>query len=136
MVILVSVVLGAELELLRVNSKALGHEIDFNSVDVLDQSGDWWQQLLGDVPIGVDLKGSLLVHVFVGAVREITDGRLAVRLSAGTALADDVRNEIVDQVGVTFALLFHPDCNLHMWQVLGICVLLCLPRELLRDDEV
>jgi hypothetical protein len=41
------------LVLFGVNTEALSHEFYIDAVDVLDKSGDWRQNLLGDVPVHI-----------------------------------------------------------------------------------
>jgi hypothetical protein len=44
---------GMVLILLGVYTEALGYEVNINAVDVLDQSGNWWHNLLSNVPLSV-----------------------------------------------------------------------------------
>lgn len=73
-VVRVGISVTVEPVLLGIHSKALRNEIDFDTVDVLYQSGDWWEQLLRDVPIRVDLQVLPLVHVLFGTVGHVTNG--------------------------------------------------------------
>lgn len=135
-VLVIRLVLGAELVLSRVNAEALSNEVHLDSIDVLDQPGDWRQQLLSNVPVTVDLQVPLLVHVLVGAVGEVANRGLASLLCGTAVHADDVRDEIVDQVGIALSLSFHSDGNLDMRQVPRVRVVFCLAGELFGDDEV
>lgn len=42
--------------LLRVYTEALGDEININAVNMLNQSGNWWHNLLSNVPLSVKLQ--------------------------------------------------------------------------------
>jgi hypothetical protein len=44
---------GMVLILLGVYTQALGYEVNINAVNMLDQSGNWWHNLLSDVPLSV-----------------------------------------------------------------------------------
>jgi len=44
---------GMVLILLGVYTEALGYKVNINAVDVLDQSGNWWHNLLSNVPLSV-----------------------------------------------------------------------------------
>lgn len=133
--VLVRIVLVAELELFGVDAEALGDEVNFDAIDVLDESRDGRQQLLRDVPVGVDLQILLLVHVFFRTVCEIANRRFTPLVSAAI-FTDNIGYEIVDEVGVTLSLLLHADGNLNVWQIFGIGVVFRLTRQLFRDDEV
>ena len=55
--------------LLRIDTKTLRNEVNVDSLDMLKESGDWRKQLLGDVPLGVNLQLSLLIHQFLRVER-------------------------------------------------------------------
>ena len=54
------------LVLFRIDAQALRNEVDLDSVDVLNQTGNRGHQLLHDVPVNVGLKGAA-THDFIEA---------------------------------------------------------------------
>lgn len=126
---------GGVLVFLAVDSKALSHEVNVDALDVLYQPRDGRQQLLGDVPLGVQLHRSLLLECLLILVR--VEGHVANRqllLVLDFSDADDVRNEVVDQVGIALSLALHPQRHLHVRQTLWIGILAWISGELLGDD--
>ena len=67
-IVAIAMVLG-KLVLLRIDAETLRNEVNVDSLDMLKQSGDWRKQLLGDVPLGVNLQLSLLIHQFLRVER-------------------------------------------------------------------
>ena len=100
---------GVILVLFGVNTEALGHEINLDTIDVLNQTRDRWHELLHDVPINVRLQAILTSHDFIetkcgfieGELRRSLhhDSILLLLLALVLLLADDVPNEIADQIG-------------------------------------
>ena len=51
---------------LGVNSKALGDEVHFDAFNVLDQTRDWGQKLLTDVPVEINLQSAFGGQELIG----------------------------------------------------------------------
>ena len=83
--------------LLGVNSQALCHELNIDTIDVLNQASDGWKDLLCDVPVDVQLTlppgGEDLIWV-LGFVCQLWV--LLVRLEG--LFADDIGDEVIDQL--------------------------------------
>ena len=83
--------------LLGVDSQALCHELNINSVDVLDQASDGRKDLLCYVPIDVQLTfssgGEDLIWV-LGFVSQLW----VLLVSYEGLFADDIGDEVVDQL--------------------------------------
>ena len=83
--------------LLGVDSKALCHELNINTIDMLDQASDRWKDLLGDVPVDVQLTfppgGKDLIWV-LGFVCQLW----VLLLRVEWFFADDIRDKVVDQL--------------------------------------
>ena len=105
--------IGMILVLLRVNAKALGHEIYFNAFNVFNETSDWWEQLLHDVPINIWNKlATRLNHLIKGEslilkLRWICgDFRsFGFFLISFNLFADDVADEVAHKLRLRFALL-------------------------------
>lgn len=97
------------LVLLGVDTEALGNEINFNTIDVLNQTSDRRHELLHDVPIDVGLQIILLCHDFVETESRLFERESRDWLSKSSILllllclfllfTDDVTDEVVDEVG-------------------------------------
>jgi len=83
--------------LLGVDSQALCHELNINTIDVLNQASDGREDLLCDVPVDVQLTltpaGEDLIWM-LGFVCQL--GVLLVSYEG--LFADDIWNEVVDQL--------------------------------------
>ena len=94
------------LVLLRVDSEALGDEINLDSVNMLDQTGNRRHELLHDIPVDICLKGSATRHDFIEAVGGLLERKLLAVLSHTASFlflfrifllfANDIADEIVD----------------------------------------
>ena len=76
--------------LLRVDSQALGHEVHFNPVDVLYQTSNGWEELLGYVPVNVQFQCPSRAYEFIRVISFLT--QMGLRL---VHFADDVLDEVV-----------------------------------------
>lgn len=56
------------LVLFGVDAETLGDEVYIDAVNVLDQTSDWWHDLLRDVPLDVDFYLAFLSEELVRAV--------------------------------------------------------------------
>ena len=100
---------GVILVLFGVNTEALGHEVNLDAIDVLNQTRDRWHELLHDVPVNVRLQAILTSHDFIEAKCGLIEGELRrslrhdsillLLLALVLLLADNVTNEIADQIG-------------------------------------
>ena len=132
------------LVLFGVNTEALGHEVNLDAIDVLNQTRDRWHELLHDVPVNVRLQAILTSHDFIEAKCGLIKGelRLSLRhdsillllLALVLLLADDVPNKIADQIGRRLsALLDESVRHYDMGQALEVLVLRRGASQLLRD---
>ena len=81
---------------------------------MFDESCDRWQYLLGDIPVSVNSKTLLLVHKLLRAVGHVTNIQLLALLFRGISVANEIWNEIVDQISITLTLSFHPQSYLNV----------------------
>jgi hypothetical protein len=99
------------LVLLGIHTQALSHEVNLKAFDMLNQSRDWRQQLVGDVPVIVYGNALFFIfghgQVFIRAVTFIAQilGRLLLTILALIILgANHIRNEVINEVGLTLTL--------------------------------
>jgi hypothetical protein len=86
---------------------------------MLNETCNWRQELLQDVPVVVNLQLfplDTLVHVFFGAVGHVTEIRFFT--SFYNWLANDVRDERIDKLSISFAFLLLPEGYSHMGKCL------------------
>lgn len=126
------------LVLLLVDAEALGDEVRLDTVNMLNQTSDWREKLLSDVPVVVDDESAsltLLLHVLFRAVSHVAQAGLFV-VVFNDGLAYDVWHEAVDKLSVRLALLLLAKRNLHVRQSLRVRVVFRASRQLLRNDEL
>jgi hypothetical protein len=116
------------LVLFRVHSKALSHEFDFDSVDLLDQASDGRQELLGSVPFDIDFEFLLSDLLWGKGLISDTGGLLD--------LADSIGDEIVHQFSVTLSLVLLSQGNLDVRKTLEISIVGRCSGQLFDDDIV
>ena len=121
------------LVLFGINSEALSYKFNVNTINVLNESGDWWQDLLRDVPVVIQLELTFRAENLIGVICLVS--QLWVLLVCLERLfADDIWNEVVDQLSLRLALTLLPDRNSHVRQTLDIRVLSNSPGQLLSND--
>ena len=121
------------LVLFGINSEALSYKFNVNPINVLNESGNWWQDLLRDVPVVIELKLTFRAENLIGVICLVS--QLWVLLVCLERLfADDIWNEVVDQLSLRLALTLLPNRNSHVRQTLDIRVLSNSPGQLLSDD--
>ena len=82
--------------LLGVNSQALCHELNINSIDVLDQASNGREDLLSDVPVDVQLTLPSGGEDLIWVLRFVCQLRVLL-VSLEGLFADDIGDEVVDQ---------------------------------------
>lgn len=99
--------------LLGINTEALSDELLVDTINMLDETRNWWKNLLSDVPFSVDLALVLLVENFIRMVGLVS--KLWVLLGlVKCKLANDIGDEVVHEFGLRFTLRLQSlgDCNM------------------------
>ena len=104
----------AKFVFLSVNTQALGHKVNFNTFNMFYKSGDWWQQLLVNVPVSINLELVLGVQELIRTVCLVPKASLLI-LILSFVFANYVRNKVIDQVCVTLTLRLHSYGYLDVW---------------------
>lgn len=102
---------------------------------MLNQTSDGRHDLLSNVPLLVELELSLLREKLLRAEGLVTEmDILLLLLVLAFNFADNVWDEVVDQVCVTLALQLLSNGHLDMREGLYVAVMFRGARQLLRDD--
>ena len=94
-------------DLLWVNTQALGNKVHSDSIHLLDETCDWWQQLVDIVPVNVWHKSASRLHHFFkteGCLLE-REPSILVLLIIVKILTDHISNEVLDKLSFGLASL-------------------------------
>lgn len=110
------------LVLFGIDSEALSNKINVDAVNMLNQSRDRRHNLLRNVPLVVDVQFSACSHKFIRTESLFSQtclllcGRFRAVNITLFLCADEVRNKVVNELGVRFAVGLHSECDLNMGQ--------------------
>ena len=109
---------------LRICTQTLSHKVNIQSIYVLYQTSDWWQKLLWDIPLNVWLLFATWGHYFIkskGFLLELRSwGRLLIFFFIFWLLANDIWNEISNELWLCFPLSYLTISDNYMWEWLNI----------------
>ena len=122
---------------LRICSQTLSNKVNIQSIYVFYQTSDWWQKLLWDIPLNVWLLFATCGHYFIkskGFLLELRScGSWLIFFFIFWLLANDIWNEIPNELWLCFALFDLTISDNYVWKWLNIRIIRWCPCQLLSN---